>query len=498
MVLTGSNLTVEALAAAARGGVALRLCPDGLDRMRQSRALVEHAIAERIPVYGVTTGLGARSGEALDAETLAGFSLQTVRGRAHAVGERMPAEEVRAVLVARANSLLTGHSGARPELARHLVHVLNAGLVPVAGSIGSIGGGDLVLNASIALTLIGEGRMVGSDGQEGPAAEVLRAAGLAPLELAPRDGLALANHTGFAAGAGALALAGALAGFEAAQAAAGLTLEGFRANLTPLDPSALAVKPLPGQARAAAGLTRWLEGSALWQPGMARRLQDPLSLRNLPQIHGGAAAALAQAREVVEIELNGASDNPVALVESGQMISCGAYHTTELGLALEAVSRAWQHLAMAQVARIARMMEPDLTGLPLFLARPDSGSNGFAPVLKVVEDLAAEIARAATPLSVWPSINARGIEDCLTSAPAAVRGLSQVNRLACRLTAIEMMVAAQAVELRGTDGTLGPPMAALLPRIRAVAPPLASDRPLGDEIEALAAALSEGQFATGP
>lgn len=496
--LDGAGLTVETLARAARGGVPVRLAASGLARMRQSRALVDGAIAERIPVYGVTTGLGARSGEALDAETLAGFSLQTVRGRAHAVGERMPADQVRAVLIARTNSLLTGHSGARPELAEHLARVLNAGLVPVAGSLGTIGGGDLVINASIALSLIGEGRMTGPDGHEGPAAEMLRAAGLAPLELAPRDGLALANHTGFAAGAGALALAGAFMGFAAAQAAAALTLEGFRANLTPLDPRALAVKPLPGQARAAAGLTGWLEGSALWQPGAARRLQDPLSLRNLPQIHGGAAAALEQAREVVEIELNGASDNPVALAESGQIVSCGAYHTTELGLALEAVARAWQHLAMAQVARIARMMEPDLTGLPLFLARPDSGSNGFAPVLKVVEDLAAEIARAAAPLAVWPSINARGIEDCLTSAPAAVRGLAQVNRLASRLTAIEILVAAQAVELRGTEGALGPPMKALLSGIRAVAPPLGPDRPLAGEIEALAAALSEGRLATGP
>ena len=496
--LDGTGLTVTALARAARGGLRLRLAPDGLERMRRSRALVEEAIAQHIPVYGVTTGLGARAGEALDAETLAGFSVQTLRGRAHAAGERMPAAQVRALLLARLNTFLTGHSGARPEVATHLAGVLNAGLVPVVGSLGSIGGGDLVLNASAALPLIGEGRLAGPDGAEGPAADMLRAAGLAPLDLAPRDGLALANHTGFSAGAGALALTGMAQGFAAAQAGAALTMEGFRANLTPLDPAALRVKPLPGQARAAAGLERVLAGSALWQPGAARRLQDPLSLRNAVQIHGGAAAALDQATQLAGIELNSAGDNPVALAESGRMVSCGAYHTTELGLALEGVARAWQHLAMAQVARIARMMEPGLTGLPLFLACSGSGSNGFAPVLKLVEDLAAEITRAAAPLPVWPSINARGVEDCLTPAPAAARALDRIAGLARHLTAVEMLVAAQAIDLRGSAPDLGPPLSALHARIRRLAPALGPDRPLAADIDALAAALPDMALDASP
>ena len=238
LLLDGTGLTVEALAAAARGTGGVTLAESGLAKMRETRALIDHAIENRIPVYGVTTGLGARSTEALDAETLAGFSLQTVRGRAHAVGEPMPRDTVRALMLARLNTLLTGYSGARPEVAEYLAAVLDANLVPVAGGLGSIGGGDLVLNATVALALIGEGKMTNADGQKGPSADMLRAAGIEPLQLAPRDGLALANHTGFSAGEGALALDGALTGFAAAQAAACLTMEGFRANLSPLDPRA--------------------------------------------------------------------------------------------------------------------------------------------------------------------------------------------------------------------------------------------------------------------
>jgi len=492
LLLDGTGLTVEALASAARGSGGVTLAESGLARMRETRALIDHAIDNRIPVYGVTTGLGARSSEALDAETLAGFSLQTIRGRAHAAGDPMPRETVRALMLSRLNTLLTGYSGARPHVAEYLAAVLDANLVPLAGGLGSIGGGDLVINATVALALIGEGRMTGPDGQEGPAADMLRAAGIEPLKLAPRDGLALANHTGFSAGLGALALDGALTGFAAAQAAACLTMEGFRANLTPLDPRALAAKPLPGQSLAADALRALLEGSPLWQPGAARRLQDPLSLRNTVQIHGGTAAALANARPVVECELNGASDNPIAIAETGEVISCGAYHSTELGLALESVSRAWQHLAMGLIARIARMMDPDFTALPLFLARPDSGSNGFAPLLKLAEDLAAEITRAAMPQPVWPSINANGVEDSLTSAPTAARALARINDLGRRLTAIELMVGAQAADLHDITADLGPPMARLYRAIRAVSPQIDTDRPLTNDVESLAKRIEDG------
>ncbi len=489
-ILDGSTLTLDDVAAVAGGEIRVALSPDALAKMAESRVLVDKAVQDSVPVYGVTTGLGARAGETLDAETLVAFSEATIRGRAHAVGEYVPQDVTRATLLARLNGLLTGFSGARPEIAEFLRDVINSGWVPRARGIGSIGAGDLVINASMARTFLGEAQMIDPSGSVVDASVALKTAGLGPLQLAPRDGLALINHTGFSTGFAALTLARAQVAFDWVQAATALSYEGFRANLAPLNETALSARPLPGQNLAADGLRAWLDGSALWDDGAARRLQDPLSLRNAVHIHGGLARALDLACGVVETELNASSDSPVCLVEDGKIVSAGGYHTTELGLALEAVSRAWVHVAMAQVARIARFMEPDLTDLPLFLARPDSGSNGFAPLLKVVEDLAMSITQAAAPLPVWPSINARGIEDALTTAPAAPRALDRLLSFATRLTAAELIVASQAVDLR--DGiVLGSPMTGVMRQIRGIVAMVHADRPLGEELEALAVALSD-------
>ncbi|MEO1138323.1 MAG: aromatic amino acid ammonia-lyase [Pseudomonadota bacterium] len=481
--LTGSGLTAETLEHASMDGV-LYLCEDGLSRMEKSRVLVDRAIAQGVAVYGVTTGLGARSGEILDADTLADFSRVTLNGRAQAMGAPLPNAAVRAAMIVRLNTFLLGHSGARPDVAQHLCAVLNAGLVPVVGGIGSIGASDLVLTATMGRALLGEGLMSGPNGV-GSAAEVMAAGGIQPLMPAPRDGLALANHTGFSAGLAGLALARVSRLYCAAQAGAALTMEGFRANLSPMDAKVLAVKPLPGQQKAAQGLSALLEGSELWLDGTARRLQDPLSIRNAVHIHGGVASAIVQLRMVLDVELNGSSDNPVALADTGDLLSCGGYHTTELALAVDGVSRAWQHLAMAQLARIARMMEPDLTGLTMFLAQPESGSNGFAPLLKVAEDLAGEITQASQTAPVWPSINARGIEDALTGVMSGIRALDRVIDMGARLTALELVVAAQAVDLR-TNVRLGAPMTKWHAYVRDFVQVLQEDRPMGAEIEALA------------
>ena len=485
LTLSGHDLNAEALEHVALGHPKITLSDAGLARMTDSRGLVDKAIADGIAVYGVTTGLGSRSGDALEAVALSAFSYQTLQGRAQDIGPPMPPHFVRAAMIVRLNTLLLGHSGARPEVAHHIREVLQAGLVPMVGSVGSIGAGDLVLNAAIGRCLMGEGQMQALDGV-GPSDDKMRAAGIAALDPAPRDGLALANHTGVSTAGAALKLAKATRLYEATQAAAGLSLEAFRANLGPIEPRVLAVKPLPGQDAAAKQLRALLDGSALWHPGAARRLQDPLSFRNVVQIHGGLDTALRNLRTIVDIELNGSSDNPVALVETDEILSCGGYHTTELALAVEGVCRAWQHVAMAQVARIARLMEPDLTDLPLFLARQESGSNGFAPLLKVVEDLAADITRAAQPTPVWPSINARGIEDALTAAPSAIRALAQIMGHAARLTAIELTIAAQGIDLRKDLLTLGPAMQRWHARTRARVAGLDHDRPMGAEIEALA------------
>ena len=233
------------------------------------------------------------------------------------------------------------------------------------------------------------------------------------------------------------------------QALGSCALEGFGANLSVFDEKILSLRPQPGQAEAAAEIVNLLEGSRLFSPGQARRLQDPISFRNIAQVHGSVSASIRFAREAAEAEINGAGDNPAVNMASGVVQSTGAYHTPHLTVAVETQTRALAHLAALQVARISKLLSARFTGLPLFLAKPGANSNGFAPVMKIAEALYAEIQHLAFPAPVWPSVNADGVEDGLTNAPlAAKNAVALIGKLRF-LTAIELIVATQAVELRG-------------------------------------------------
>lgn len=478
--LNGQGLTCEMLEAATVGAVKISLCTDGLTRMGASRMFVEKAIAEKTPVYGVTTGLGAKAREALSEDELVRFSLQSIRGRAHATGPFFPDEHVRASLLVRLNTLMIGASGARPEIAEGLKAWLEAGATPAVRSHGSIGTGDLVLNASAALALVGEGEKT--------------AGNAAPLTVAARDGLALINHTGFSAGLSALAVAGAARLLEAVQTAAAMSMEGFGANLSVLDERALSMRPQPGQEQVAARLRSRLEGSRLEQAGAARRLQDPLSIRNVPQVHGAVYAALAFAREAAEVEISGASDNPAVLIDDALIVSTGAYLTPHLTNAIEKLNRSIVQMVTAQVARLSKLLSARFTDLPLFLAASGSHSNGFAPLMKTAESLLAELTTQAAPAPVWPSVNADGVEDLVAHTVTTAQAAMKVVDLAARLTAIEFVVGAQAMELRHPDGEFPPSLNSMLQNVRRLSSALLADRPLGEDIEALAIAVKEGQF----
>ncbi len=495
LLLDGQSLTCETLEAAARERPQIHLAEAGLARMAASRTIIDDVIARKVPVYGVTTGLGALANTALGAAQLAEYSEQTIRGRAHAAGPLLPAEQVRAALLVRLNTLLIGASGAQPDVASALQAMLEAGLTPAVGEHGSIGASDLILCATASLALIGEGRFLAGDGSAPiEAASALAAAGLAPLKVGPRDGLALANHAGFSAGLCALAIAAAARAFTAAQTAAAVSMEGFRANLSPFDARVIRLRDQAGEAEASQGILKILAGSSLFQAGQARRLQDPLSFRNVPQIHGVVVSALACARTVVERELNGSSDNPATLVDEGEILSTGNYLTPHLTSAAETLSRAFVHLATAQVARMSKLLSERFTGLPLFLAAPGSVSSGFAPVIKVAEAILTELTTAAHPVPVWSSACADGVEDVMASSFSAARALMRVTDLAGQLSAIELMLGAQAVELRQLGGEIAPAVARTIDQVRAHSPALAEDRPLTDDINALSGAIAGGAF----
>jgi histidine ammonia-lyase len=491
--LTGRDLTPADVEEVALHRRPVALAEAATRRLAESRAVVERALAADQPVYGLTTGLGSRVGHKLAAADLAAFSYRTIRGRAHGVGPELTAAEARAVMLARLNAWLAGGAGISPALATLLAEMLNRDLRPVLYSIGSLGAGDLCLLAHLGLGMIGEGE-ADLGNQRGPAAALFARAGLAPAVLGPKDGLAIANASSFSAGLAALALAGAARLGATAQVAAALALEAFRGNVTPLSEAAGRARPQPGQRAAAAELRGLLEGSLLLQPGQARRLQDPISLRCVAPVHGGFKAALAFAEAALDPELNGAADNPLILVASDEAISTGNFHTPLLALALDTLGQAAAQLAGLSLARASRLVQHRFSGLPDNLTALGSGASGFAPLMKIGESLLGEIRHLALPVSGEMRWGADGTEDDVTHTPLAAKKLGQLLERLALLLALELLVGAQALELRAPS-QVAPKVAAALSAVRRQVAPLAEDRSLSAELRALGAAVQVGTFA---
>jgi histidine ammonia-lyase len=490
--LSGDGLDAGTVARVARERVRVEIEPAALERMAAARAVVDRYLADGLPAYGLTTGLGGRVVEPLAEDARAVFSRQTIHGRATAVGPALPTEVVRAALVIRVNGLARGGAGARPALAEALVALLNAGVHPVVPETGSLGASDLCLLAHVGLVLIGEG-WAEVDGEVVPGAAALDHAGLTPLELAPKDGLALISSNAVSAAAAALALADGRRALAAAQVAAALSLEGFRASLTPLDERVAAARPAPGQAECAAELRDLLAGGSLTEADPPRRLQDPLSFRCVSQVHGSLLAALAQLEVALEPELNGAGDNPLVLVDSGEIVSTGNFHVPALALSADSVAVALAQVADLSVARCMRLRDPKLTDLPANLAPPDSTGGGLAPLLKTAAALVTEIVHLAAPVTL-ASRSTDGVEDAATGAMLAARRLSGILERLRRLVAIELVFAAQAVDL-AMPTRLGRGTALAHAVVRGLVEPLDGDRPLGEDVERVAEAVAGDRFA---
>jgi histidine ammonia-lyase len=447
---------------------------------------VEEAIAQDLPVYGLTRGLGPQVTHSLSRDDMAAFSLRTLRGRAHAVGPRLSREETRAVMAVRLNGLLTGGAGITPALAEMLAAMLNRGLHPSLPSIGSIGASDLCVMAHLGLAMVGEGE-VEIDGSLVPADEALAGAGLKAAKLGPKDGIALCSASSMSAALAGLALHDAAELWRLAQLAAAATLEAFRGNLTPHDPAAAAVRPAPGQAEASAHLLAILAGSELEDPARARRLQDPLSIRTVGPLNGSLLAAIRFLEPAVLAEVNGAGDNPLVVLEDGRLISTANFHTSALALALETLSQAVALAASGAAARTAKLLSPALSDLPHGLSRRGPGNSGLAPFLKTAQALLQEIRQLAQPVPADLRPPGDGVEDDGTTAPQAAKKLTEALWRLRLVLGVELIVAAQAIELRGVAPA--PVVAAALAAIREVVAPLDEDRPFGPELERLGAAL---------
>ena len=492
IVLEGQGVTLADVIRVARDGAVVTLGPTARERMRKARETVDRLARSDEAVYGLTTALGANTGRAIPPGELAAYQERAIRARAVGVGARLATDAVRAMMFARLAGMAVGGSGISPAVFDTLLAMLNAAVHPVVPGKGSIGVADLAPLSHMALPLLAEGSAE-YRGEILPAAEALSRAGLAPVAFAAKDGLALISSNAASVGCAALALHDAIAALDALNVAAALAFEAFRANLSPLDPRVQAARPAPGQREVAARLTALLEGSALWSRGAARRVQDPVSFRCVTQVHGAAFAAASSAREQIELELNSAADSPLVLPESGEMLSNGNFHVPGLALAFDAFGIGLAQAAAASVERCLKLFSPAFSDLPLQLTRHGPMHSGFATVQKTLTALYNEIRHAANPASLDFLPVSEAVEDHAPMTPHAIAKSVVIADNLCYLAAIELLTAAQAIDLRGLDpDTLGRGAKAAYDAVRKAVPTLDVDRPIGPDIEAIERLVAAG------
>lgn len=486
--LGDGRLRVADVVRGAEPGLRLELAPVAWARMAAAEALVARHAATAQPVYGLNTGLGGNLGHRVAADEVLGFQEQIIRGRCIALGAPLPVATCRAAMLCRLAELALGMSGVSTAATRLLLAMYDRDVVPVLPGFGSIGASDIGILAQLAAVMIGRGE-AWQDGRRVPGAEALAAAGLSPLRPGPKDGLALIGHGAVTTAAAALALHRLRQLREAQLAVAALSCEGYAANPTILDPRLAAARPAPGQAEAAAALRGMLAGSATGVPGGSRNLQDALCFRVAAPVLGAAGAALDAARQVLEVELNGATTTPLVLADTGEILSSPNFHAPSLTLALDAAAAAMAHLATASALRICKLMTARFSGLPAYLSPVGGGSAGYVSLQKAAADLLAEIRAQAVPGGMDVLAVSDMVEDMAPLTAQAVRRLQRQEEPLRYLIAIEALAAAQAVDLRGVS-PLGAGTAPLHAAIRARVPMLREDREPAADVEAVAALIA--------
>ena len=494
--LDGLALTLEQVARGARGVASASLAARARARVEAARLAVERIVAESRVVYGVNTGFGKLSDVTVPAGELRELQLNLVRSHACGLGPPLSAEETRAMMLLRANVLAKGLSGARPAVVETLLTMLARGVHPVVPEQGSVGAsGELAALAHLALCCVGEGEAF-YEGERLPGGEALRRAGVEPLRLEAKEGLALLNGTQALTAVGALALERAERLARTADVSGAMSLEALKGTPAAFDERVHAARPHRGQVASAAHLRELLSESEIRASHLEGdpRVQDAYSLRCMPQVHGAARDALAHARAAVEVETGGATDNPLVFAETGEVVSGGNFHGAPVALALDYSAIALVHLGNIVERRIDRLVNPDKNeGLPPFLTARAGVESGYMVPQIVAVALLNECKVLAHPASTDNLPTDGGKEDHVSMGMTAAVKLRRVVENVERVVAIELLAAAEGLEHRAP---LKPGRGArrAYEAVRAHAPRLTRDRPLSEDIERVARALRRGDF----
>ena len=502
IILNGQPLTIAEIEAASLAHCRAEVAPEARARMAESRDTIEEILGAGQTVYGVNTGFGKLSDVRIPHESLAQLQTNLVRSHAAGVGNPLSEAESRAMLLLRANVLAKGFSGNRPELVDLLVAMLNAGVHPVIPEKGSVGAsGDLAPLAHLALVAIGEGEAF-HRGERLRGADALKRAGLAPIQLAAKEGLALLNGTQAMNAVGGLAVARARRLVKLADVAGAMSLDALKGTPAAFDPRIHDARPHAGQIAAARHLIGLLQGSEIRESHRQHcsRVQDAYCLRCMPQVHGAIRDVLAHVTGVIETEAGSATDNPLVFpqhpskTQDHAVVSGGNFHGAPLAYAFDYASIALTDLAGITERRIDRLLNPDINeGLPAFLSTDPGLSSGFMIAQIVAAALINECQVLASPSSTGSIPTDGGKEDHVSMGMTGALKLRGIVDNVERIVAIELMCGAQALEFRRPLKS-SPQLERVHEAVRSVVPRLEQDRVLAPDIDALASAVRSGAF----
>jgi histidine ammonia-lyase len=496
MLIRGA-LSLEDVERVACERVEVRLDDGARGRVQAARDVVEAIVREQRVVYGITTGFGALADVVIPPDRLRELQVNLIRSHAAGVGEPLDENETRAIMLLRANVLALGRSGVRAELIDLLLGLLNERVHPIIPSLGSVGAsGDLAPLSHLALVLIGEGEaMVAGARVTGGAA--LARVGLRPIVLEAKEGLALNNGTQVQTGIGVLALLHAERVLESLEVAGAMSLEGLRGTPDAFDDAIQQARPQPGQLVSAQRLRTLLAESEIRESHRHGdpRVQDAYSLRCMPQVHGAARQGLQYVRQVLEVEVNSATDNPLIFAEQQRVLSGGNFHGQPVAQALDLLALICADLGAMSERRIARLVDPALSGLPPFLTRDPGVNSGLMMVQIVAAALVSELRLRAQPASVDTVPTDANKEDHVSMGVAAALKARAAVALLETMAALELLTSAQALEfLRPLRPGRG--VAVAYDRIRTVVAALQQDRELSPDIRAVESLVRGGAFST--
>ncbi|MCC6426361.1 MAG: histidine ammonia-lyase [Phycisphaerales bacterium] len=496
VVLDAEGLSLEAVEAVARGGASVRVSEAAGGRMRESRAVVEACLGDGEAHYGINTGFGSLSRRRIGAGDLADLQRNLVRSHSAGVGANLPRDVVRGMMLLLAASLCRGVSGARPVIAETLASMLNAGITPAVPEVGSVGAsGDLAPLAHCALGCIGEGMVLTEGGVE-PAGEAMGRAGIAPLVLEAKEGLAMINGTHLMAAQGALLCVDAERLFDAAVMAAGMSIDACRATDAFLDERVYEVRGQPGPRRVAESMRGWLAGSEVLVSHRENdpRVQDPYSFRCSAMVLGSALDAIDYVKQAIGRELSAVTDNPLVFPGAGgvgeavgSIVSAGNFHGMPLAIPLDVMTISLSHIAGIAERRVFWMLSAveKESELPHYLTPIPALNSGLMIAQYTAAACCNEIIGLANPASVANISTSAGIEDYNSFGPRSAAKARRAMELATNVVGIELLCAAQGIEYHRPLKT-GQMLERVHAQIRAVVPKLEGDRPLAPDIARLA------------